>query len=335
MNSRERFFAFLEGRPVDRLLVMPLTMMLAAERVGVPYGRYALDYRVLAQAQIRTAEEFGFDHVSAITETREARDCGAVIRYFENQPYAIDESQARLGDKKLLAHMKAPDPHVGESMRDRLQAIALLKEKVGNEKIVEGWVEGPCGAAADLRGINTLMLDFYDDPDFIHDLFDFVLDLALRFGKAQREAGADLIGIGDPAASLVGPKLYREFVWAWEKKLADGLHAQGLRVRLHICGNTKPILQDVARLGVDIVDVDSAVPMSAAREGLGPNQIVQGGIDPVRVLQMGTPEQVIAAVTECHRASGGRFVLGAGCEIPPGTPLENMRALAQCAVALA
>jgi uroporphyrinogen-III decarboxylase len=44
---------------------------------------------------------------------------------------------------------------------------------------------------------------------------------------------------------------------------------------------------------------------------------------------------VIAAVTECHRASGGRFVLGAGCEIPPGTPLENMRALAQCAVALA
>src|SRR5271157_1274355 len=110
MNSRERFFSFLDGRPVDRTLLMPMTMMCAAARAGLPYGRYALDHDVLAEAQILIAEEFGFDHVSTITETREARDCGAVIRYFDDQPYAIDESQARLGDKRELAHLQAPDP---------------------------------------------------------------------------------------------------------------------------------------------------------------------------------------------------------------------------------
>ncbi|MGE5647465.1 MAG: uroporphyrinogen decarboxylase family protein [Acidobacteriota bacterium] len=331
MTSRERFFAFVEQRPVDRLLVMPITMMFASARAGLPYGRYALDHRVLVESQLRVAEEFGFDHVSAITETREARDCGATIRYFDDQPYAIDESQARLADKRELAHMKPPDPLTAEAMRDRLQALALLKDRAGKDKVVEGWVEGPCGAAADLRGINTLMLDFYDDPAFVRDLFDFTLELALRFVKAQREAGADVIGIGDPAASLVGPRLYRQFVWPYEKKLADGMRALGLRTRLHICGNTRPILADLAKLGCDIIDVDSAVPMAEAREQMGPHQAFLGGIDPVRVLEHGTPEEVERAVAECRRAACDRFVLGAGCEVPRGTPPENLQALARCA----
>jgi MtaA/CmuA family methyltransferase len=330
MNSRERFFALLDGKPADRLPLMPITMMFAAERAGLSYGRYALDYRVLVEAQLRTVEEFGFDHVSAITETREARDCGAAIRYFDDQPYAIDESRARLGDKRDLAHLHAPDPLEGEGMHDRLLALALLKERAGKERIVEGWVEGPCGAAADLRGINTLMLDFYDDPGFVRDLFEFVLDLALRFVKAQRDAGADVVGIGDPAASLVGPKIYREFVWPYEKRLADGMRAIGLRTRLHICGNTRPILADLGRLGCDFIDIDSAVSMEDAREKTGPQQVLLGGIDPVRVLQNGTPEEVMAAVSACRRAASNRYIVGAGCEVPPGTPPENLCALAKC-----
>jgi MtaA/CmuA family methyltransferase len=330
-NSRERFFAFLEDRPVDRLPVMPITMMFAAGRIGVPYGRYALDHRVLAEAQIRTAEEFGFDHVSAITETREARDCGAAIRYFDDQPYAMDESRARLAEKRALADLPAPDPSTAEAMRDRLAGLALLRQRVGGEKIVEGWVEGPCGAAADLRGINTLMLDFHDDPAFVRDLFDFVLALALRFGAAQRDAGADLIGIGDPAASLVGPRLYDDFVWPYEKRLVDGLHACGLRVRLHICGNTRRILAGMGRLACDIVDIDSAVPLAAAREAMGPGQVLLGGIDPVRTLLNGTPADVAAAAADCRRAAGPRYIVGAGCEVPPGTPAENVHALARAA----
>lgn len=332
-NSRERFLAFLEGRPVDRLLVMPITMMFAADQIGVPYGRYALDYRVLVEAQIRTAEEFGFDHVSAITETKEARDCGAAIRYFDDQPYAMDESRARLADKSDLGKLQAPDPLTAEAMRDRLDGLALLKQRVGDEKIIEGWVEGPCGAAADLRGINTLMLDFHDDPAFVRGLFDFVLDLALRFGRAQRDAGADLMGIGDPAASLVGPRLYEEFVWPYEKRLVDGLREIGLRVRLHICGNTRRILAGMGRLGCDIVDIDSAVPLADARAALGENQVLLGGIDPVRTVLNGTPGDVSAAVADCRRAAGPRYIVGAGCEVPRGTSVENIRALARAATA--
>jgi MtaA/CmuA family methyltransferase len=331
MNSRERVFALLEGQPIDRSPVMPITMMFAADRIGIPYGKYALDYRVLVEAQIRTTEEFGFDHVSAITETREAPDCGATIRHFDNQPYALDESQSLLADKSVLATLKAPDPTVARHMSDRLEALALLKQRKGNDKIVEGWVEGPCGASADLRGINTLMLDFYDDPDFVRDLFEFVLDLAARFGEAQVRAGADLIGIGDPAASLVGPRIYDEFVWASQKRLVDALHFAGARVRLHICGNTSRSLESIGRLGCDIVDTDSAVSIAKARERIGPDQVLLGNLDPVRTLRDQTPEEVATAVARCIAEAGPNYIVGAGCEVVRDTPERNIRALTPAA----
>jgi MtaA/CmuA family methyltransferase len=327
MNSRSRVFALLDGRAVDCLPVMPITMMFAADQIGAKYFAYTTDYRVLAEAQIRTAEAFDFDHVSAIAETREAPDCGAAVEYFEDQPASIIEAQSLLADKKAFARLKVPDPLGGGRMHDRVKGIALLKQRVGNDKIVEGWMEGPCGGAADLRGINRLMMDFYDDPVFVRDLFDYVLEVGMRFAKAQVEAGADVIGIGDPAASLVGPRLYDDFVWAYEKKMVDGLHALGARARLHICGNTRRILEGMGRLGCDFIDIDSLAPLTEARAKMGPAQVLLGNLDPVRDLRNGTPESVYAAVAECHRQAGPRYIAGAGCEVPRDTPAANVRAM--------
>jgi len=331
MNSRERVFAMLDGKPVDCLPVMPITMMFAADQIRAKYLAYTTDYRVLAEAQIRTAEEFDFDHVSAIAETREAPDCGATVEYFEDQPASIVEAKALLADKKLLARLKVPDPLGDERMHDRVKGLALLKQRVGDDKIVEGWMEGPCGASADLRGINALMVDFYDDPVFVRDLFEFTFEVGMRFARAQCEAGADVIGIGDPAASLVGPKLYQEFVWPYEKKMVDGLHAMGVRARLHICGNTRRILGDMGRLGCDFVDVDSLAPMTEARKEMRPAQVLLGNLDPVRDLRNGTPQTVSSTVAACHREAGPRYIVGAGCEVPRDTPAANVRAMVRYA----
>ena len=161
MNSRERIFALIDGRPIDRVPLMPITMMFASDQVGARYLEYVTDYRVLAEAQLRTAERFGLDFVSCISDpARECADLGAKIRFFDDQPPAFVESDALLADKSVLAKLKIPDPLGGGRMHDRVKAAALLKEKVGAELIVEGWIEGPCTMAANLRGINTLMLDF-------------------------------------------------------------------------------------------------------------------------------------------------------------------------------
>jgi MtaA/CmuA family methyltransferase len=332
MNGFQRVVAMLEGRPVDCLPLMPITMMFAGDLAGVPYGKYAADHRLMVRSQLAVAERFGFDYVSCISDpAREASDCGACVQWFNDQPPAIDETRALLADKQTLRGLSVPDPTAGGRMLDRVQAAALFRQQVGGQLAIEGWVEGPCAESADLRGINALMLDFYDDPAFVRDLFDFVLEMALRVAKAQVDAGVALIGVGDAAASLVGPQIYEEFVWPYEKKLVDALHAMGTRVRLHICGNTNRIVKRIGELGCEMVDIDYMVPMSKAREAMGTKQVLAGNLNPVAVLRAGAPESVTAAVAECHAQSGAAYIVAAGCEIPRDTAHGNVMALTEYA----
>lgn len=332
MNGRERILKHLAGEPVDRLPLMPITMMFAGDQADIRYGDYARDHRLLVESQLCVAEKFDFDYVSAISDpAREATDLGAKVEFFPDQPPAIVETEALLADKSTLARTALPDPLAGGRMLDRVQAGALFKEKVAGEKLIEGWVEGPCAMGADLRGINTLMLDFYDDPGFVRDLFAFAIEMEVAFAKAQVEAGVDLIGVGDAAASLVGPAIYEEFVWPFEKQLVDRLHGLGTKVRLHICGNTRPILGGMGRLGCEIVDLDYPAPVADGREKMGPDQVLLGNLDPVKVIRDGTPESVRDAIAACHQAAAPRFIVGAGCEIPRGTSEANLRALTEYA----
>ena len=88
-------------------------------------------------------------------------------------------------------------------------------------------------------------------------------------------------------------------------------------------------------LGCEIVDIDSLVPLSQARADMGPQPILLGNIDTVRVLRNGTPEGIRAAIAECHRQAGNKYIIGAGCEIPRDTPHRNVQALADYAHACA
>lgn len=332
MNGYERLMGIMKGEAVDHVPLMPITMMFAGDLAGIPYGQYATDYRKLVEAQLKTAEQFEFDYVSCISDpAREAADCGARVQFYDNQPPAIDETRALLADKKVLAGLKAPDPLGGGRMHDRVRAAALFRQRVGGQLLIEGWIEGPCAEAADLRGINSLMVDFFDDPPFVRDLFEFVVEMELAFAKAQIDAGVDILGVGDAAASLVGPQIYQEFVLPYERRLIDGIHDMGGRVRLHICGNTSKSLKEIGTLKADLVDLDFMVSVAAAREAMGPDQVFTGNIDPVAVVRNGTPEGVTAAIARCHQEAGRNYVVAAGCEIPRDTRHENVAALTQYA----
>ena len=128
----------------------------------------------------------------------------------------------------------------------------------------------------------------------------------------------------------MGPTIYAEFVWPFEKQLVDRIRAMGAKTRLHICGNTSPILGPMGRLGCDIVDLDYPASVRAARTAMGPDQLLLGNLDPVRVVRAGTPESIAVGWPNVI-VRPGRDMHGAGCELPRDTSPENVAALSSYA----
>ena len=187
--------------------------------------------------------------------------------------------------------------------------------------------------AADLRGVNTLMLDFHDDPEFVSELFEFVVAMEVAFARAQVEAGADLIGIGDAAASLIGPRLYDRVrrcptrrSWSpRSRRWAPGSGCTSAATR----GRSS---RGMGSLGCDIVDLDFLSPMAEGRAAMGPDQVLLGNIDPVRrAPRRDAGSDHPAARRVLPRPPGPRYIVAAGCEVPRGTPAENLRALTEFA----
>ena len=215
-------------------------------------------------------------------------------------------------------------------MHDRVQAAALFRREVGGEKLIEGWIEGPMAEGADLRGINTLMLDFYDDPAFVADLFEFVIEMGIRFARAQVEAGVDLIGVGR-RRGLAGRAADLRAVRLALREAAGGRHPRDGRegAPAHLRQHQRHRRRDgPARLrhrGPGL----SGGPGPGAGADAGPG-------DPRQRRARGRAAQrhagaVTAALAECHRAAGPRYIVGAGCEVPRDTPEANVRAMCRFA----
>lgn len=328
MNSLERYLATIEGKPVDHLARLPILMQFAAEYIGSNYGAFASDYSVLAESNIRCAEDFGIDQMNTMSDPyRETQGYGAKIIYERDMvPYC---EKHPLEDDPDLAKLPRPNPLEAERMRDRIEAVKTYHKRLGGHASIMGWVEGPAAEAADLRRLDNFFMDLVDDEGYVGALMDLCVDVALEFAKPQVEAGADTIGIGDAAASQISPDVYERLVLPREQRLVRGLKAMGAKVRLHICGNITHLLPGIASLGIDVLDVDHMVDLQTVRSAVGRRTVVCGNLDPVTDVMRSTPDAIRLAVLRSYERAGNPFMVNAGCEIPSATPVENLKALCE------
>ena len=331
MNAYERVMRRLRGETVDRPPNFDIMMTFAAHFIGQPLSRYYQDYRVLAEANLAVQAAFDLDLVQTISDPfREAADFGAEI-FFPEDDLPVCR-QPLLAEPSDLLRLKPPDPYTGRRMSDRVAATRYLRERVGGEVPIMGWVEGALAEAADLRGVNALLLDLYDRPDWVRDLLELCVEVEIAFARAQIEAGADIIGLGDSIASQISPEMYCAFALPYEQRIFAAVHEMGALARLHICGNTTRILPYMAQSGADIIDLEWMVDLERAAQIFGDYPVTCGNFDPVAVMLQGTPEQVYAAVWHCLEVGGPRTFSAASCEIPKDTPHENLHAQRQALI---
>lgn len=327
MTASERYEGMLDGCPIDHLPRIPILMQFAARHVGASYADFCRDHRVKVKANLRCVADFGVDAVDVMSDPYvETQGFGAEI-VFEEQATPRCRNLP-LGESRDLDALPRPCPRDATRMRETLRTVERYRADAGDRVPIVGWVEGPAAEAANLRGVGSFLVDLLDDPMWCGELMDRCLEVGIDFALAQVAAGADTIGIGDAIASQVSPAVYRELILPREHRLVRAIRDAGARVRLHICGNTTHLLSGIADLSPDIVDIDHQVDMRTARQRLGPGVALAGNIDPLEV-RGGTPGEIRARVLGAYAEVGRPFFVNAGCEIPPDTPPENLRALCE------
>ena len=337
MNSKERCIAAINGEPVDRPPVFPLLMFFAQQRLGITYREFASNGRALADAQLNIQDKFPVDAITACSDAfRVAADLGAEMIYPEDKPpFAACPVVRAESDVRRL---RRPDPlRNGSRMADRALGVKCMADAVGKECLVLGWVDMPFAEACSICGVTEFMLMIVDDPALAHTILRFLADIVIDFGVAQTQAGASMIGAGDAAASLIGPTQYREFALPYEQMVADAIHAAGGFIKLHICGNTTHLLQDMIRSGADLFNVDHLVDFQTAcslygRKGL----CFKGNLNPVTDLMQATPGECRnKCLARLQAATGLRYMLSPGCEVPAETSDEVFQAFCEAPQAFA
>jgi uroporphyrinogen decarboxylase len=304
-------------------------MAWAAHYAGHSYRDFYLDGDVLVEAQLAVTRAFNLDQISAISDPwREASGYGID---FEYPPEGVGKPKDTLiKDTKDIPRLKSLDIESCPRMKQRVQSIRKMAAELGQTHSVLGWIEGPLAEYADMRGLENALVDLVDKPNMFLEAADVIVGNAISFALAQVNAGADMIGMGDAAASLIGAELYCKYILDLERKIIQAIHDAGAAVKLHICGNTTSIIEHIPKTTVDVIDIDWMVPLAEARRLTGPDATLCGNFDPSAVLLQGSPDEVAASATSCIENGGEKFFLMPGCEVPPTTPEENIRAFCPC-----
>ncbi len=324
---KTRLLAALEGKPVDKVPVCSLTqtgIVELMEVVGAPWPEAHTNPELMAKLAIANHELSGLEAVRVpycLTVLVEAMGCEINMGTKNRQPsvtahpYPKDLEGAAV-PADLLQRGRIPVV---------LEAIKIIREKVGPAVPIIGGMEGPITVASDLVSVKSFMKWSLKKTDLFEQALDLVTEAAIMYANALVEAGADIISVADPVASpdLLSPDSFKKFLKARLQKFSYSVDSVTV---LHICGNVNPILSDMADCGFEGLSVEEKIGSpKKAKEVIGNRARFVGNISSPFTLLPGPVDKIKAEARQA--LAEGVDVLAPGCGIAPMTPLENIKAM--------
>ena len=329
MNGHQRISAALKGEKPDKIPVMLHNFMPAAKEAGLTMKQYRENPKEIARAFIESVEKYRYDGVLVDIDTVTlAGACGVKVDFPDNDP--ARSHTGYLTEDAGLPGLGIPDLSSYPYSANWLESTRLIKNYFGDEIFVRGNCDqAPFSLASMLRGTENWMLDFYmAEESRIRELLDYCTEVCIQFINLMAQTGCDMVSNGDSPAGpdMINPDLYVKYAMPYEQKLVETAHKNGLPYVLHICGNTEAILPQMMETGADGLELDYKTDVNKAYMLMHDRCTFLGNVDPSGILALGTPDQVREATTELLEvfSKTNRFVLNAGCALPPGTPSKNI-----------
>ncbi len=324
---KARLLAALEGKPVDKVPVCSVTQTGIVElmdEVGAPWPESHTNPELLAKLAIANYELSGLEAVRVpycLTVLVEAMGCEINMGTKNRQPSVIGHPYP-----KSLEGAAIPEDLLQRGRIPAvLEAIKIVREKVGPDVPIIGGMEGPITVASDLVSVKSFMKWSIKKTDLFEQSLDIATEAAIIYANAMVEAGADVISVADPVASpdLMSPASFKQFLQARLQKFSSSVDSVTV---LHICGNVNPILNDMADCGFEGLSVEEKVGSpKKAKEVIGDRARFVGNISSPFTLLPGPVDRIKAEAKQALEE--GVDVLAPGCGIAPMTPLENIKAM--------
>jgi len=333
--SGNRFIRACLRKPVDRT---PVWFLRQA-------GRYMQEYRdvrkhhtlveickqpdLAAEVTITAAEKLGVDAAIIFADL-----------LLPLEPMGLDfEFQA--GEGPVVHHPVRTAADIAALRTDRADDLAYVARAI--EKVAAHFrdrlgIIGFCGAPYTLASymiegggsrnyILTKQLMYQDTPAW-HALLDKLVNVLIEYCRLQVQAGADVIQIFDSWIGSLSPADYHDYAFGASKRLVRAVQDLGVPV-IYFGVETAGLLPAMASTGADVIGLDWRQPLDEGWRVVGHHHAVQGNLDPITLF---APLHVLEQrVREILRAAAGRpghiFNLGHG--IVPGTPVENVQAVAK------
>lgn len=333
MNSRERFQAALDCKPLDR---PPVWVMRQA-------GRYLPEYRALKEKysflQLAQTPELALE-VTMQPLRRFNLDAAILFSDILVIPEAMGQGyhfreQGGIGMDYTLENRSQIEKLSSSAIEEKLsyvaQALQLIKQELDGSKMLLGFGGSPWtlatymlegGSSKNFAKVKSL---FYQDRKTFELLMGKITDSLISYFRMQQQAGAEAIQIFDSWGGIISGDDYEAASLKWIRKIIDAI--QGDVPIIIYAKGTAPQIARQADCGPKAIAVDWTIPIHEAARLIPSDVAIQGNLDPV--LLDTKPEIVksntIRILDAMRNRPGHIFNLGHG--IHPTARIENMETL--------
>jgi uroporphyrinogen decarboxylase len=294
-------------------LELCLTPKLAAEITLQPVRRYGMDAAILFSDILLVPHALGQN-----LEYREGE--GPVLAPIENA-----------ADLLRLDPIRLP-----EALAPVFEAVQRVISALGPQTALIGFAGSPWTVAAYMvegggsREFRRVKSWAYRDPNGFAALIDLLVEATIGFLTGQIEAGVEALQLFDSWAGILPEAGFMRWVVEPTARIVAAVKERFPMVPIIGFPRGAGVLyrRYVEATGVDVVSLDTSVPLGWAQEQLPPRVAVQGNLDPLLLLLGGEP--VVDAVRAMRQAMRGRgYVFNLGHGVLPETPPENVAILAR------